>query len=398
MRENSLHWLQGAEMAIGINPDLGLCTPASLVGAVLEVAHLGLSLSPKLGQASLVPFKDEGKMICTLIIGYRGMVQLVHRSDRVKTFQAFVVHQADYFDWELGTNQRLVHRPGTEAQGFQQCSTCGRQLGDVVAAYSIMRLMNDGVQFIVLDRPQLNAIRARSRAKHGPWQTDTEAMMQKTPARTLFKWAPVTEEVSRAVAIDEAADADLPQDLEAPFVQPETPVAPEDKLTSAARALKGSASAEPGPKPERQAPVVARPTEAQARPSRVRDAIQQIAALETQTDLSAWGAGFKARATAERWTTEEVMEVAKPFSDRMEALARAKETAPTGPADTESTVSGQEAMIVRILELAETCGWDEKKLNDYLMRKAQKSSLEACTPAQLEAIAKELRQMCGERE
>lgn len=57
--------------------------------------------------------------------------------------------------------------------------------------------------------------RSRSRAKEsGPWVTDTDAMYKKTVLRLTAKLNPYsTSEIHEAVALDEKADLDMPQNL-----------------------------------------------------------------------------------------------------------------------------------------------------------------------------------------
>jgi recombination protein RecT len=59
-------------------PALQKCTPESLFRASLQAVELGLEPGGALGHAYLVPYGNQ----CTLIPGYRGLVELVRRSIR----------------------------------------------------------------------------------------------------------------------------------------------------------------------------------------------------------------------------------------------------------------------------------------------------------------------------
>ena len=57
------------------NPNLMQCTQASVLQAVMTSCALGLEPDGVSGQAYLVPYKD----VCTLIPGYRGLIDLAVR-------------------------------------------------------------------------------------------------------------------------------------------------------------------------------------------------------------------------------------------------------------------------------------------------------------------------------
>ena len=83
-----------ATTAITRNPQLAECTPASFFGALLSAAQLGLEPNTQLGQAYLIPYNrnvknDNDKWItikeCQFQVGYRGLIELAHRSGELKS-------------------------------------------------------------------------------------------------------------------------------------------------------------------------------------------------------------------------------------------------------------------------------------------------------------------------
>lgn len=171
------------------NPRLMACTPASLLGALMQAAQIGLEPGP-LGQAYLVPFKDE----VTFIVGYRGYIDLYRRSGEGSTIVAREVRQNDYFSLRY-TNQadELEHIP--ELEGDR---------GPVIAYYGVARF-KDGWQLVhVMTQAEVDKHRNRSRAKDsGPWVTDPEAMGRKTVIRAMSPYLPVSAEVALALESDE---------------------------------------------------------------------------------------------------------------------------------------------------------------------------------------------------
>ena len=91
---NPERMIQVACLSIKKNPRLLDCTPASLLGAIAEAAAYGWVCDGVIGQASLVPFKNE----CVLIPGYKGLRDLVRRSGECDTVMESV-HEGDQFDF-----------------------------------------------------------------------------------------------------------------------------------------------------------------------------------------------------------------------------------------------------------------------------------------------------------
>lgn len=180
------------------NPALLECTPVSLIRCMLQAASVGLEIDNQLGHAYLVPFRDRkaNATICTLILGYRGLVQLLHRSNAVSAVYTQVVREGDAFDFELGLDPKLVHRPKNDPDQ------------SMLHAYAIL-YMKDGTKlFDVMSRAEIEKVRARSRASaSGPWVTDFVEMAKKTVLRRLAKLAPMSVEDQRLVTADELADA-----------------------------------------------------------------------------------------------------------------------------------------------------------------------------------------------
>lgn len=182
-------------------PKLLDCTQNSVLGAVMQAAQLGLELDPGMGQAYLVPYGRE----CVMITGYQGLVALAMRTPDVKSVIARAVYEKDFFEYELGLNERLVHKP-----------TADPEKGTLTYVYAIAKLVDrDGMVpvFEVMSAKEVNAIRARSRAKDsGPWVTDYEMMARKTGVRRLSKWLPKSTDFGRAIAAEDRFEMGKPGD------------------------------------------------------------------------------------------------------------------------------------------------------------------------------------------
>ena len=178
-------------------PELRRCNQASFFGAVLQCAQLGLEPGSALGHCYLLPYGNgkarDGRPNCQLIIGYRGMIDLARRSGQIVSINAYCVHEKDEFVYELGLHPDIQHRPSAQANR-----------GPVTFVYAVAQLQGGGVQFEVMSRAEIEAVRSQSKAgTRGPWVTHWEEMARKTVVRRLFKYLPVSTEAMRAVEIDE---------------------------------------------------------------------------------------------------------------------------------------------------------------------------------------------------
>jgi len=171
-------------------PKLMECHPYSLMGAILQAAQLGLEPDGILGHAYLVPFGKEA----TLMIGYRGMIDIAIRSGNVKSVGAAVIHENDEYEYEIGMEDKFRHKPAI-----------GKDRGDPIAVYAYAR-MSDGsfvVDVLTIDDVQ----RAQKASKsQNIWRDHWAEMAKKTAFKRLFKWLPISKEMSTAISLDEQAE------------------------------------------------------------------------------------------------------------------------------------------------------------------------------------------------
>lgn len=205
-------------------PALLRCKPESLFGAVIQAAQLGLEPGGALGHCYLIPFGQEVQFI----VGYRGMIDLARRSGQITSLEAHAVYEGDEFECVFGLQSDLKHVPDWQNPNRADPDK-------LKFVYAVAKLKDGGVQFEVMSRTEITAIRARSKAgKSGPWVTDYVAMALKTVIRRLFKYLPVSIELSTAVALDERTEADIPQDnwenvIQGESVEVDEPVFEEEK-------------------------------------------------------------------------------------------------------------------------------------------------------------------------
>lgn len=218
---------------IADSQNLLACTPRSLLSAMMQAASFGLELDPALGLAYLVPFKTT----CQLIIGYQGLMLMALRSGHVTKVMARSVHDGDEFDYGYGLQEYLKHKPVLhEATG---ALTHVYAIATMRPVRSRLARQDDGIyrpdhadplQFDVMSRAEVDAIRARSRASNsGPWVTDYEAMAKKSVVRRLAKFLPRSPELSKAIHLDEQVDRGEEQTFDVDVIDLPPDAAPPDE-------------------------------------------------------------------------------------------------------------------------------------------------------------------------
>ena len=175
-------------------PKLMECDDKSLFGAIVQCSQLGLEPGNSLGHAYLIPYGRE----CTLIIGYKGLIELARRSGQIVSISAREVHEKEKFVIKYGLNEVLEHEPNFVDRG------------KVIGFYAIAQLKDGGHQFEYMTLDDIEKVRESSKSSKGamsPWVNYYNEMGKKTVVRRLFKYLPVSIDIQRAISLDEQADA-----------------------------------------------------------------------------------------------------------------------------------------------------------------------------------------------
>lgn len=176
--KNAQRFVQSALNAIVSCPKLLDCTPESVIGCQMKLAQL--NLNPDGRNAHLIPY---GR-VCTLIVDYKGMVQIVRRNPNVISVGASPVYSKDTY---RETNDEYFH----------EVSNPFGDRGELVGFYAYCRYKNGGCDFTSMSKEKVDAIRARSRAANsGPWVTDYIEMAKKTVFKNLCKWLSMPDQES----------------------------------------------------------------------------------------------------------------------------------------------------------------------------------------------------------
>jgi recombination protein RecT len=163
-------FIRVALTALNRVPKLQECTQVSLFKCMLDCSALGIE--PDGRRAYLIPYGRE----CTLIISYMGLIELCKRNGDVSNVYAALVHENDFFEYDLGTERQITHKPVLKDRG------------EVLGGYAVVSFKSGEKDFEFMDVIEINKIRDRSKAvTSGPWKSDWGEMAKKTTIRRLLK-------------------------------------------------------------------------------------------------------------------------------------------------------------------------------------------------------------------
>lgn len=193
-------------VAISQNPDLFKADRRSLFTAAQKCAADGLL--PDGRQAALVVYGNQA-VYMPMVAGVR---QRMRNSGEVLSAEAHVVYRNDKFFQKLGDGPAIVHEP----------PSFGTDRGEPVGAYAIIKLKNGEVLREVLDKKEIEKIRAVSKSKNGPaWTNWWGEMARKAALRRCAKAAPTSADIDELLARD-----DEPHDASMVDITPQEPEPP----------------------------------------------------------------------------------------------------------------------------------------------------------------------------
>lgn len=170
--------------AFNKTPKLLDCTRQSVLKALMACAELGIE--PDGRRAHLIPYGTE----CTLIVDYKGKAELAMRSGTVSNIHADKICENDVFKYNKGVIEEHVINFKADR-------------GKPYAYYCIVRMKDGTEKSEVMTVSEVDAIRARSKARNsGPWVTDYDEMAKKSLFHRASKWITLSPELRKAEEFD----------------------------------------------------------------------------------------------------------------------------------------------------------------------------------------------------
>lgn len=167
--------------------------PSSLFASIIHCAELGLSPNQSQGEFFFVPYKGHIKPV----LGYKGLITLLTRSNGLKSIWAESVHEGDEFDYELGLEPILKHKPTDPI----------RTSFTLTHVYVIAKTRDDEKLFKVLSKAELQKIISNlTNINNLYWNDEKDSqfwMLKKLVLKQLAKLLPKDTLGSKAIAIDD---------------------------------------------------------------------------------------------------------------------------------------------------------------------------------------------------
>lgn len=178
------------------NKELANCDPKTIFASIIIASQLGLEPGI-MGQGYLIPYKGK----CQFIPGWQGLVDLVSRSKRASITTA-AVYEGDIFDYELGTNSYIKHKP----------LSCEIDTAKLLYVYAIGRI--NGIEHPVIEVWSREKIIANRNAnnKMGSLHYSFkyfEMYARKIVLLQVLKYMPKSIEVASAVSLEYSAQSGM---------------------------------------------------------------------------------------------------------------------------------------------------------------------------------------------
>lgn len=188
-------FMQAAVTTFRKTPGLARCTEESILGGLFVAAQLGLEVGGPRGLAYLVPYGSEA----TLVLGYRGIVELMYRTGQVQKVDAFLVREHDVFRqrWDPQHGRVFDWEPGAQE---------AKPVGAV--AYAVMT--NGGLIWQHMTEEQILK-RRPAKWTNTPWATWPDEMWLKTVLKALPRTVRTSsDDLSLAIEADQTVQRRIP--------------------------------------------------------------------------------------------------------------------------------------------------------------------------------------------
>ena len=178
--------------AVRARPELKACDPATVLGAVLRCAQVGLPPNDGRNLAHVIPRGGKAEFQ----LGYGGVIELARRAVPGIKFAGRPVYPNDDFSLDYGRPDALRHEPHW-ARGMDRG-------GEPVAWYVRAEWPDGYVDVFGLDRAGVERHRGFSKQADGiMWTQAYDAAALKSVVLEMRRWLPSSAQLAVAIASDE---------------------------------------------------------------------------------------------------------------------------------------------------------------------------------------------------
>lgn len=165
------------------NPEIMAADPISVINSALQAAVLGLSISPALGQAAIVPYNTREGKKSQLIIMKNGIVQMALRTNQYR-----YIHVGKIYEGEIWEEDRLTGKVTFRG---------GRKGSKIVGYVAYFQLLSGFEKYLLMTIDEImdhakkyskSYDKAGNRFYPGSaWADNFERMCEKTVLKLLIK-------------------------------------------------------------------------------------------------------------------------------------------------------------------------------------------------------------------
>jgi len=202
LAERKGEFINNLTAVVANDAKLQACEPITLMYAALKATALRLPLDPNLGQAYIIPYKNnkERKTEAQFQIGWKGFIQLAIRSGQFQTINATEIREGELKGYDLMTGEVSVQ------------AVAERENKPVIGYLAYFKLTNGFTKSLYMTAEEIEQHATRySQSYRGKyrdsslWATDKDAMAKKTVLKLLLnRFAPLSVDMMNAVQADQS--------------------------------------------------------------------------------------------------------------------------------------------------------------------------------------------------
>lgn len=188
------------------NPQFWEADTTSFLSALMQSAQCGLEPNTVLGEAYVIPYKNnkQGITEVNFQVGYKGILKMAFNTGEYEAIYAHEVRKGDEFEYEYGLHKTLVHKPADIPSD------------EVTHYYAVYKLKNGGFDFVVWSKERVehharefskNYTYKGQINKNSVWAKNFDSMAKKTVLLDVLKYAPKSVEMAKALDLDYKAEA-----------------------------------------------------------------------------------------------------------------------------------------------------------------------------------------------
>ena len=202
LAERKGEFINNLTAVVANDAKLQACEPVTLMYAALKATALRLPLDPNLGQAYIIPYKNnrEHTTEAQFQIGWKGFIQLAIRSGQFQALNTTDIREGEMQGYDLMTGEVSVK------------AIPERENKPVVGYLAYFKLTNGFAKSLYMSAEEIEQHATRySQSYRGKykdsslWATDKDAMAKKTVLKLLLnRFAPLSVDMQKAVQADQS--------------------------------------------------------------------------------------------------------------------------------------------------------------------------------------------------